>query len=176
MMRWSLPVAAALLAGLLGFWLTLNWIPGFIMSRAMDRIENSGAVINSVTHVPPVTEASRNVVRPSPDILYSVCAFDLSEGPLLIQARWPRSGSYASISLYDSRTNNIFTLSDRDADRAPAIWLDRSGAATVPAGAIAVQSPTETGLVLYRSIAEDISMIPAADAERRSFRCDPQPR
>ncbi|MGK0266180.1 MAG: putative membrane protein [Maricaulis sp.] len=174
MMRWSLPAAAAVIAGLLGFWFTLNWIPGFIMTRAMDRMESGGAAVNAVMHAPPVTETSRNVVRPSPDILYSVCPFDLSLGPLLIQARWPRSGSYASISLYDSRTNNIFTLSDRDTERAPAIWLDLPDRAAVPAGAISVQSPTETGLVLYRRIVEDPSTIPVADAERRSFMCDAQ--
>lgn len=173
-MRRVLPLAAALLAGLLGFWFTLNWIPGFIMSRAIEQMETSGAVVNTALHAPPVTEASRNVVRPSPDILYSICPYDLSRGPLLIQARWPRGGMYASISVYDSRTNNIFTLSDRDAIRAPAIWLDRSGAGTVPAGAIAVQSPTQTGLVLYRRIIGNPSMTPAANAERRSFMCDAQ--
>ncbi|SDM39011.1 DUF1254 domain-containing protein [Maricaulis salignorans] len=174
MMRRLVPLAAALLAAVLGFWITLNWIPGFIMSRAMEQVESGGAAINSATHAPPVTEASRNVVRPSPDILYSICPFDLSHGPLLIQARWPRNGGYASISLYDSRTNNIFTLSDRDAGRAPAIWLDRPGTAPVPDGATAVSSPTQTGLVLYRQIVEDPSRIPAANAERRSFRCDAQ--
>ncbi|WP_339739273.1 DUF1254 domain-containing protein [uncultured Maricaulis sp.] len=174
MIRRFLPLAAGLLASGLGFWVTLNWIPGFIMSRAMDQMESRGAAANSVTHVPPVTEASRTVVRPSPDILYSICPYDLSQGPLLIQARWPRSGGYASISLYDSRTNNIFTLSDRDTGRAPVIWLDQPGAAPVPDGAIAVRSPTETGLVLYRRIVEDPSMVPAANAERRSFMCDGQ--
>tara|TARA_R110000868_G_scaffold26220_1_gene101250 strand:+ start:19952 stop:20473 length:522 start_codon:yes stop_codon:yes gene_type:complete len=173
-MRRLIPLTAALLAAMLGFWFTLNWIPGFIMTRAMEQMENGGASTNSVMHAPPVTEGSRNVVRPSPDILYSICPFDLSNGPLLIQARWPRSGSYASISLYDSRTNNIFTLSDRDAGRAPAIWLDRPGADAVPDGAISVSSPTQTGLILFRQIVEDPSMIAAADAERRSFRCDAQ--
>ncbi|WP_339744281.1 DUF1254 domain-containing protein [uncultured Maricaulis sp.] len=176
MMRRALPIAAALLAGLLGFWLTLNWTPGFIMSRAMEKMESSGAVTNAAMHAPPITEASRNVVRPSPDILYSICPFDLSQGPLLIQARWPRSGSYASISVYDSRTNNIFTLNDRDLGRAPAIWLDRPDAEAAPDGTITAESPTEAGLVLYRRIVEDPSMLPRADAERRSFRCDAQTR
>lgn len=174
MMRLALPIAAALLAGLLGFWFTLNWIPGFIMTRAIERMESGGAAVNAATHAAPITEASRNVVRPSPDILYSICPFDLSQGPLLIQAQWPSSGGYASISLYDSRTNNIFTLSDRDTSRAPAIWLDRPGVEAVPAGTIPVQSPTLTGLVLYRRIVEDPSMVPAADAERRSFMCEAQ--
>lgn len=176
MMRRALPIIAALLAGLLGFWLTLSWTPGFIMAQAMERMVSGGAVVNTATHAPPITEASRNVVRPSPDILYSICPFDLSQGPLLIQARWPRSGSYASISLYDSLTNNIFTLNDRDFGRAPAIWLDRSDAAAVPDGTIAAESPTETGLVLYRRIVEDPSLLPGAEAERRSFRCDAQAR
>lgn len=175
-MRRALPIVAALLAGLAGFWLTLNWTPGFIMARAMERMQSGGAIVNTAMHAPPITKASRNVVRPSPDILYSVCRFDLSDGPLLIQARWPLNGVYASISLYDSRTNNIFTVSDRDIGRMPAIWLDRPGGGAVPDGAVSVHSPTDTGLVLYRRIVDDPSMMPRADAQRRSFRCDAQTR
>ncbi|WP_417494771.1 DUF1254 domain-containing protein [Maricaulis sp.] len=175
-MRWLVPLAAGLLAGALGFWVSLDRVPGFIMSRTMERILDGGAPLNGVTHVPPVTETSRGVVRPSPDILYSVCPFDLSDGPLLIQAQWPQSGSYASISLYDAHTNNIFTLSDRDQGRAAAIWLDQAGTTTAPAGAIPVESPSETGLVLYRRIVEDPSGLEVADAGRRSFMCETQQR
>jgi len=175
-MRWLLPLAAALLAGMLGFWFTLDRVPDFIMARAMDRILAGGAALNTVTHAPPVTEASRGVVRPSPDILYSICPFDLSAGPLLVQAQWPQDGSYASISLYDARTNNIFTLSDRDQARSAAIWLDQNGTMGEPDGAIPVQSPSNTGLVLYRRIVEDPSRLAEADAGRRSFLCETQPR
>ena len=179
-MRWLLPLAAALLAGMLGFWMTLDRVPDFIMARAMDRILAGGAALNAVTHAPPVTETNRGVVRPSPDILYSICPFDLSTGPLLVQAQWPQDGSYASISLYDARTNNIFTLSDRDRaasqGRSAAIWLDRPGSMAEPDGATPVRSPSDTGLVLYRRIVEDPSRLAEADAGRRSFLCEIQPR
>lgn len=177
MMRWIAPAAALILAGLLGFTLTLRAVPGFIMTRAMDRIEAGGTPINTVVHVPPVTEDSRRVVRPSPDILYSTCLFDLTDGPLLIQSRWPADGAYASISLYDAQTNNFFTVSDSSQPRRAVLWLQGrdSNAAAAPDGVIPVQSRSTRGVVLYRRILDSSSTVAGADAERQSFLCTSQP-
>ena len=176
MMRWIAPAAALILAGLLGFTLTLRAVPGFIMTRAIDRIEAGGTPINTVDHVPPVTEANRNVVRPSPDILYSLCLFDLSDGPLLVQSRWPSDGAYASISLYDAQTNNFFTVSDSSQPRQAVLWLQApdDDAASAPDGVIPVQARSTRGMVLYRRILDSSSSFGRADVERQSFLCTSQ--
>ena len=35
---------------------------------------------------PPLTAQSRGIVLPSPDLLYSVCVFDVSQGPVRVTA------------------------------------------------------------------------------------------
>ena len=57
-------------------------------------------------------ENSRGVVRPSPDLLYSACPFDLSKGPLKITAHVPHS-TYWSVSGFDAATNNFFVRDDQ---------------------------------------------------------------
>lgn len=176
MMRWIAPVAALVLAALLGFTLVLRWIPGFVMTRAMDQIEMDGTPVNTARHAPPVTEESRSVVRPSPDIMYSICLFDLSGGPLMIQSRWPDRGAYASISLFDAQTNNFLTVSDSSQPGRTVLWLlgPDSETAVAPDGVTAVQSPTMRGVVLYRRILDASASLASADAERQSFLCTPQ--
>tara|TARA_R110000868_G_scaffold6550_7_gene37070 strand:+ start:26689 stop:27225 length:537 start_codon:yes stop_codon:yes gene_type:complete len=177
MMRWIAPVAALVLAGLLGFTLVLRWIPGFVMTRAMAQIEGNGAPLNTAMHVPPVTEESHNVVRPSPDIMYSICLFDLTGGPLMVQSRWPGGGAYASISLFDAQTNNFLTVSDSSQPGRTVLWVQGpdSEAAAAPDGVTAVRSPTTRGVVLYRRILDASASLASADAERQSFLCTPQP-
>src|SRR5262245_52948717 len=59
------------------------------------------------------TAASRLVVRPSPDILYASCPFDLSSGPLRVTASVPHT-TYCSVSAFDAATNNFFVRNDRE--------------------------------------------------------------
>ncbi len=173
-MQRAILIAVFVPAGLLGFWLTLNWVPGFIMSRATERLTAGGAAINSATHAPPVNETSRRVVRPSPDILYSICPFDVSFAPLLIEVPWPEGGSYASVSFYDANSNNFAVISDRDVETAfTTVSLAHRFESYVPEEADqSVSAPTKTGIILYRRIvrAEDDIEVPLR--ERAAFRCD----
>ncbi len=88
-------------------------LPHFIMAQAMRKIVRDGGY-NVVHHVARADEHSRVVVRPSPDLLYSICPFDLSKGDLRVQAEVP-PGTYWSVSVFDADTNNIFVENDRQA-------------------------------------------------------------
>ena len=70
--------------------LTVTLFPRVIMAVAIRRILNrSGSEINTLIHSPRVTVDSRQVVKPSPDLLYSICVYDVSEKPLRITATVP---------------------------------------------------------------------------------------
>lgn len=177
-MQRAIPIAIFLLAGLMGFWLTLNWVPGFIMSRATERLTAGGAAINSAAHAPPVSETSRQVVRPSPDILYSICPFDVFDAPLRIDVRWPESGDYASVSFYDAASNNFAVISDRDVD-TNITTVNLAHRYETDASAEADQSvlaPTKTGIILYRRIVSAADDIEIPLQERAAFRCEPLTR
>jgi uncharacterized membrane protein len=168
MMRWLLPLATGLVAAIIGFCLVINAVPGFLMSKAMDRISAASDVSeNAVWHGPITDETTRRVVRPSPDILYSVCLFDLSDGPLELTVPWPSDDSYASVSFYDANTNNFAVVNDRDVDGAEAshLLLAEDGESG------SIQSPTQTGLALYRRVVMGGTSVEQADTERRGFDC-----
>jgi uncharacterized membrane protein len=181
-MRWRLPLAVFLLTCAVSGWVTLNAIPGFIMGKAMDRIAATGGGAGEVRHAPRLTQDNQTIVRASPDILYSVCAYDLSDGPRLLTVPWPADGNYASVSFYDANTNNFAVVSDRDAEGASATRIllqdDQSGEATpstLPAHEarqdrlLLAPSP---GLALYRRVIDANTDLAVAEAERQAFRCD----
>src|SRR5215207_9462863 len=62
--------------------------------------------VNELFHMPPTTAESRSVVRPSPDLLYSACVYDVSRHALRIRATLP--GTYWSISFFANNTDNFF--------------------------------------------------------------------
>ncbi len=104
----------------------------------------------------PITAASRTVVMPSPDMLYSMCVFDLSNGPVQVSAN-PQLKSYWSIALYAANSDNFFVINDQQAGDVPVdLWLVAPDATppakpgTVPAGSKVVMSPSTQGFLLMR--------------------------
>ncbi|HSZ74291.1 MAG TPA: DUF1254 domain-containing protein, partial [Rhizomicrobium sp.] len=127
---------------------------------------------NAMHHAPRVDANARTVVRPSPDLLYSECSFDLTKGPLRVNAVVP-AGTYWSVSAFDSRTNNFFVLDDRTAKGGVDFVLAMKGAA-IHAGALRVViSPTEHGVLLFRTLINDDSHFAALDVTRRKANCKP---
>jgi uncharacterized membrane protein len=109
-----------------------------------------------------VTAASRQIVRPSPDFAYSACAFDLSEGPVLITATpW---NAYWSLSLYAFNSDNFFVIDDREARRGVEITLVRRGAPHPEDASIVIESPSTRGIALIRRLAPTPSAYDAAKA------------
>ncbi|MBX3506182.1 MAG: DUF1254 domain-containing protein [Parvibaculum sp.] len=150
-------------------------VPRVIMSVAMKRIGGEGAV-NAFMHTPRTTHEFRAVVRPSPDLAYSICVLDLSEGPVTIEV--PASDPYTSLALYSAITDNYFVRNNRqDGGLAEGetirIVVAAPGAmpADVPEGYEAVTAPTEKGLALVRRVIENDAAMPRLDALRKSSVC-----
>ena len=153
---------------------TLFALPHFVMAQATKKIVRDGAY-NVVHHIARADEHSRVVVRPSPDLLYSICPFDLSKGALRVQADVP-PGTYWSVSVFDADTNNIFVENDRQAkdgkvDFVVLAPITGRSVTTFVVPQHIVFSPTVTGLVLFRTLINDESRFAEIDAARRKATC-----
>lgn len=168
--KWLLAVlviAAVTHAGLLYFG------PSLVMSRAMGKI-GAKAGANAMLHSPRPNADNDTIVRSSPDLLYSVCVYDLDAGPLRINAEVP-PGTYWSMSFYDMNTNNYRVINDSQATAgAVLIVLMKAGTlGPTPAGAEVVASPTARGIVLIRTLVNDDSREQQIDTVRRRAACTP---
>ncbi len=165
---WAILAAIALGTGVLAYFVTLACVPHLVMDRVM---ANAGGV-NAMHHAPRATAASHGVVRPSPDLLYSICPFDLSAGPLRVRSPVP-DGTYWSVSAYDSATDNFFTLNDRQAGNSMVDFLIVAGDKAPPRieNLKTVRAPTQTGVVLIRTLISSEKRLPYLDAIRREASC-----
>lgn len=169
MSRWIGPLIVAVLAGLAGWYGTLAATPSFIMDRAWGKLaEQAGH--NRMTHSPLVKAESQVIVRPSPDLAYSVCAFDLTGGPLEVRAN-PVPQHYWSLTVFDSVTNVAFVESDRDSKGAPVRIVLATAGQAVPQGMRKITMPDAKGVALIRVLLKNRGEIAAVDAFRKRSYC-----
>jgi uncharacterized membrane protein len=160
-------VAATLVVAVAVHLGTVWYLPNLIMDRAMAQM---GAV-NTIHHGQRATAAIHGVVRPSPDLLYSVCPYDLSKGPLFISATVP-PGTYWSVSLFDDATNNFYVRNDSQAKGSVALQVYYATMAMTEAPKLQrVRSPSVRGLVVFRTLVSDESKLAEIDNARRKVRC-----
>ena len=136
--------------------LAVTLFPRVMMALAFKRIlQGADAEINTLIHSPRVTVGSRRVVKPSPDLLYSICVYDVTEKPLRITV--PIPATYWSISFYQTNTDNFYVLNDRQAktDTVDIILTRPDRAVPQIDGAIVVVAPTSKGVFLLRSLVKD---------------------
>jgi uncharacterized membrane protein len=171
-------ILAGLVAGVVLFVLTyrlmLHRVPIKLMDGAEKRllsIRKTGP--NTFHHGRAPTHKSRQIVMPSPDLVYSSCVYDLAAGDLVIAGSLPPEGHYWSLSLYAHNTDNYFVLNDRElpARNFEIVVRSKDGGSS-RAGVTTVASQTRTGIALIRMIqrkAEDLAVI---QASQQSIRCD----
>lgn len=162
------PFVVGILVAVVAYDLALMATPRLLMAAAFDRISAGG--VNRFTFTPLATDTSRAIVRPSPDLAYSSCPFDLAGGPLLVEVP-PVPASYWSLSVFDAETNVAFVRNNVEAAGAPiraAVALDGQA---VPTGYARVRVEDPRGVALVRILVEDRAAFPAIDAARRQARC-----
>ena len=173
MRRWLFRILATLaLAGAFHV-LTVMAFPRVIMFAFEWKGKDLGRTPNVLYHQPRVTAASRLVVRPSPDLLYSACAYDVSKAPLLISASVP--DTYWSLSFFASNTDNFFVVNDQEVKASPVdILLVGPGMAHKnPGNARVVASPSNRGVALIRILIADESRIEELTKIQRQAFCRP---
>ena len=169
--EWIFWIAATILIAMMVHLGSIYLLPRVVMMRALDRL---GAV-NTMHVGRRPTAASRAIVRPSPDILYASCPYDLSKGPLRVTAPVIHS-SYWSVSAFDANTDNYFVEND---SQTPANTIElvviKHGQAWPKLDAaierVILFSPSEKGLILIRAVIDDDKHLPAIEAALHQARC-----
>lgn len=149
-------VAAVVVAGLILQFVAVLLVPGTLMwalwGRLTDESLQHSVVVNQISHVDLSDADSDFVVRPSPDLLYSICLYDLSAGPLQISGQVP--DSYWSLQFYAMNTDNFAGVSNTREQtgrigKPYRITLLGPGQPAVEAGEI-IRAPGNKGLALIR--------------------------
>lgn len=169
MRGWIGPIVLAGVAAVAAWHGTLALTTFGLMEGAIRRI-SSGDGLNRMRHGNLANPANQPIVRPSPDLAYSTCPFDLSSGPLLVEVV-PVAGRYSSLSVFDGRTDVVFVRNDVQARGQPyRIAIARAGQ-TVPAGIETVRVKYDRGIALIRLLLADPGEIKALDPIRRQSGC-----
>jgi uncharacterized membrane protein len=145
--------------------------PRLIMGEAMRRIAETAGGWNRIYHAAQVTPQTQEIVRSSPDLAYSTCAIDLSEGPVRIVVN-PSPG-YWSAAVYGADTDVVLVRDDRDAGGRPLRLLvvgDRTPLIARPEEQV-VRAPGDKALLLVRRLAPSAQAFANADAARKADSC-----
>jgi uncharacterized membrane protein len=169
MRRWIGPILAGLVLAALAWQAALIAAPRLLMTAALNRLEKIGGT-NRLFFGPLPTAEARTIVRPSPDLAYASCPYDLSKAPLLIEVA-PAPAPYWSLSVFDSRTDVAFVRNNRDSGGRPIrVVLARPGQ-VVPQGVEVVRPEGARGVALVRILVEHRDVFPAIDKARRASFC-----
>jgi uncharacterized membrane protein len=171
MMRWLLGIG---LGAALVHVAAVAALPHAVMSRVLAGLAGQAGE-NRFVHPPLATDASRTIVRPSPDLAYSSAVFDVSERPLHVVV--PLTAPYTSLSGFAANTDNFFAVNDRTAGAA-VIDVVVVGPGTPRAGLEGrrvVESPSDRGVLLVRRVVVNAEAFPALDAVRQEARAEPLP-
>ncbi|MEM1086174.1 MAG: DUF1254 domain-containing protein [Pseudomonadota bacterium] len=152
-----------IIAAIGGHALTLHLVPSVIMDTAQSRLADQGLPLHQWAASPRMTPQTQTIVRPSPDLSYSVCRFDVRDGPVLISA--PGWDGYGSLSIFDDRTNNVF-VANLDGENAEVLILPLSDKDALITPDLAdkerVLIAEGLGLALIRRVAPDAQLHEAA--------------
>ena len=172
MMRWIKWGVFVAVVAVAVHYAAVAYLPNVIMWRVTAALAAKG--VNTITHGDRPTAASRAVVKPSPDLFYSYCTFDVTRAPLKITTAAP-TDTYWSVAFYASNTDNFFVLNDKQAKGQPAtiILIGRSQVVPPqPEGTIVISAPTTKGIVLFRTLINDDAREPELDRQRRAAKCE----
>lgn len=169
MRRWTMPLLAGAVLALLAGYATLAAVPRVLMRVAEARLAAPRGR-NVMVFGPLVTAASRQVVRPSPDLLYASCSVDVGDGPVLVEVP-PVDAPYWSLSVFDHLTNVAFVRNNaQSGGQAIRIAIIRDGQ-TPPPGYQPVAVGGRRGVALVRTLIDRAGSIDHADRQRRRATC-----
>ena len=170
MRRWLLPVLSGVVMIVVAYQAALIAAPRILMAAAIKRVAQGG--VNRFSHAALATDKAQIVVRPSPDLAYSSCPFDLSRGPVAIHVA-PAPAAYWARAVFDARPTVAYVRNNRDtAGRPIDVVLARDGQ-TAPAGAQVVRIDGAKGIALVRILVEDRAVFASIDAARKKSTCGP---
>lgn len=167
--KYALAFAVAVAAGHVG---TIIAAPRAIMHVALNKMSDGGKRLNQFSFGPRTTSHSRAIVRPSPDLAYSNCVYDLSQGPIRVSAAPSPDNGYVSLSVFDARTDNVGVFDSLQFPQGISFVLAKAGQKTPP-GVSVVISPSTRGVILDRRLAPSAELFAKVDQARRADSCAP---
>lgn len=126
-------------------------MPRLAMHKAMATIGRDGARLHQWIHTRRTSPQARTIVRPSPDLAYSVCVFDLSRGD--VRLRVHPSPGYWSLSLYAADSDNVGVWNDETEPQGVDVVLTRERTPDAGGGS-AFAFPTARGIAVVRRLAQ----------------------
>jgi len=159
------------LALVVGHFFTLQMAPSVIMTKAISAMGDRGIPVHKFVLSKRVTPETQSIIRSSPDLAYSICLFDLSNGPVLVRGtRWD---GYASLTIFDSVTDAVYIISldTTDGGSSGSVLL------TTDSELQPKDHPTATlkkpkGIALIRRLAPTPALYEKAKALSASDSCD----
>ena len=148
----------------------INYYPTLKMIK-FDR-DIASTSVNKIIHSKKVDSNSRNVIRPSPDLLYSVCAYDATYSPVVITSKV--LDTYWAMSFYSSNTDNFAIINDLDiADDDVKVYLfGPNSKPTKITDGYAIFSPSNKGAILIRRFLGNESNIDELYENQETLTCD----
>lgn len=138
--------------GTLGYLLTIYFIPYIVLYKLKQISKERNIKDNEFFHSPVIDANSRSVVRPNPDFLYSICAYDLSKkNNIKISGIIPDS-TYWSIAFYQNNTVNFYVKNDRQFTQKNInlILIPKGISYKSQDNEEVIEAPTQTGVILTR--------------------------
>ena len=152
LLKWLFSIAVCAWAGQ---YLLALFIPNLMM-EALYAVGSRQFGSNKMT-VSPLPDATfRTVVRPSPDLLYASCIYNLEDGLVVIAA--PIPDRYWSMQFYQMNTDNYAGITNQRDDRdrvgtvANVTLIGMDDSPHDYPGEV-IQSPTQRGMILLRASA-----------------------
>ncbi len=172
----------ALIAGIVGAGIvhiaTLLLIPTVSDIDTWTRLSNLGT-LNAFHRVEHVGETAISIRALDPTFEVAACRFDLNDGP--VQVISDLSAPFWSLSIYNRRGENIFSINDRTANEPnldviiatprQVVELRKSLAPEVDTAIIA-ENDIDEGFVVLRAFVEDASLMPTVLRFLESASCD----
>ena len=148
--------------------------PYLIMRSAMGGMLARTGGANIPLSTPTATATSRAVVKPSPDLAYTVCVYDISQGPVLIGG--VPSSAYWSIGLYAANTDNFHVITPKASvgGHVNVVLAKSRDRAEIPAWKReypVVVPPSQRGIVLWRYLVLDEAGLVDARAAQKTAIC-----
>ncbi|CAH0990678.1 hypothetical protein SIN8267_00772 [Sinobacterium norvegicum] len=173
-MSWLRWTAAILVCGWLGQYPLAMLVPNLIMERLYSK-GGERVGYNQIAVGSRPDETSRDVVRPSPDLFYALCAYNLEQEPVKVSASVPER--YWSMQFYQMNTDNFAGITNQRDEQfrvGTQVEVTLIGPDADPEdyhGEV-IQSPTARGIMLLR--ASGIGDDSPAQAALEDSRCHSQ--
>jgi uncharacterized membrane protein len=150
LLKWCLGIVLCAWAGQ---YLLALMLPNLVMEILYQRGRPAMAY-NTLIANPRPDETMREVVRPSPDLLYANCIYNLEQGPLVIEAPVPER--YWSMQFYQMNTDNYAGITNQRDERyrvGTTVKVTLIGPDSIAAdfSGEVIQSPTQRGIMLLRA-------------------------